>query len=93
MRIKAQRALQFEEQTANSDEVASEKFSEEEIVEENSEEEIQDNIADNANNQPRTLADYTNSTTSGCGSSIVWPIVEANTFELKPVLVQLVQQN
>ncbi|MED6198268.1 hypothetical protein PIB30_064547 [Stylosanthes scabra] len=36
-RVKAQRALQFEEQTANSDEDASEKFSEEEIVEENSE--------------------------------------------------------
>ncbi|MED6113131.1 hypothetical protein PIB30_068028 [Stylosanthes scabra] len=53
-RVKAQRALQFEEQTANSDEGASEKFSEEEIVEENSEEEIQDNMAENANNQ-RTI--------------------------------------
>ncbi|MED6200349.1 hypothetical protein PIB30_084190 [Stylosanthes scabra] len=59
-RVKAQRALKFEEQTANSDEGASENFSEEEIVEENSEEEIQDNMADNANNQRRTLADYTN---------------------------------
>ncbi|MED6220827.1 hypothetical protein PIB30_048591 [Stylosanthes scabra] len=79
-RVKAQRALQFEEQTANSDEGASEKFSEEEIVEENSEEEIQDNMADNANNQRRTLADYTNPTNSGCGSSIIWPTVVANTF-------------
>ncbi|MED6126926.1 hypothetical protein PIB30_083212 [Stylosanthes scabra] len=50
-RVKAQRALQFQEQTANSDEGASEKFSEEEIVEENSEKEIQDNMAENANNQ------------------------------------------
>ncbi|MED6171572.1 hypothetical protein PIB30_041868 [Stylosanthes scabra] len=91
IRVKAQRALQFEEQTANSDEGASEKFSEEEIVEENFEEEIQDNMVDNANNQRRTLADYTNPTTSGYGSSIIWPTVEANTFELKPALVQLVQ--
>ncbi|MED6112960.1 hypothetical protein PIB30_066564 [Stylosanthes scabra] len=49
-RVKAQRALQLEQQEANSDEGASEKFSEEEIVEENSEEEIQDNMADNGNN-------------------------------------------
>ncbi|MED6225668.1 hypothetical protein PIB30_095843, partial [Stylosanthes scabra] len=92
-RVKAQRALQFEQQEADSDEGASEKFSEEEIVEENSEEEIQDNMADNANNQRRTLADYTNATTASCGSSIVWPTVDANNFELKPALVQLVQQN
>ncbi|MED6199191.1 hypothetical protein PIB30_073629 [Stylosanthes scabra] len=69
--VKAQRALQFEQQEANSDEGASEKFSEEEIVEENSEKEIQDNMADNANNQRRTLADYTNPTTASYGSSIV----------------------
>ncbi|MED6116548.1 hypothetical protein PIB30_101299 [Stylosanthes scabra] len=92
-RVKAQRALQFEEQEENSDEGASEKFSEEEIVEENSEEEIQDNMADNANNHRRTLADYTNPTTASRGSSIVWPTVDANNFELKPALVQLVQQN
>ncbi|MED6176564.1 hypothetical protein PIB30_089457 [Stylosanthes scabra] len=89
-RVKAQRALQFEQQEANSDEGASEKFSEEEIVEENSEEEIQDNMADNANNQWRTLADYTNPTTASYGSSIVCPTVDANNFELKPALVQLV---
>ncbi|MED6166843.1 hypothetical protein PIB30_113301, partial [Stylosanthes scabra] len=83
-RVKSQRALFRERQEANSDEGASEKFSEEEIVEENSKEEIQDNMDDNANNQRRTLADYANPTTSGCGSSIVWPTVEANTFELKP---------
>ncbi|MED6141632.1 hypothetical protein PIB30_105335 [Stylosanthes scabra] len=89
-RVKAQRALQFDQQEANSEEGASEKFFEEEIVEENSEEEIQDNMADNANNQRRTLADYTNPTTTSCGSSIVWPTVDANNFELKPALVQLV---
>ncbi|MED6165228.1 hypothetical protein PIB30_097597 [Stylosanthes scabra] len=92
-RVKAQRALQFDQEEANSDEGASEKFSEEELVEENSEEEIQDNMADNANNQRRTLSDYTNPTTASCGSSIVWPTVDANNFELKPALVQLVQQN
>ncbi|MED6177057.1 hypothetical protein PIB30_094131 [Stylosanthes scabra] len=86
-RVKAQRALQFEQEEANSKEGASEKSSEEEIVEENSEEEIQDNIADNANNQRRTFADYTNPTTTSCGSSIVWPTVDANNFELKPALV------
>ncbi|MED6188135.1 hypothetical protein PIB30_083172 [Stylosanthes scabra] len=83
-RIKAQRALQFEQEEANSDEGASK---------ENFEEEIQDNMADNANNQRRTLADYTNPTTASCGSSIVWPTVDANNFELKPALVQQVQQN
>ncbi|MED6200687.1 hypothetical protein PIB30_087718, partial [Stylosanthes scabra] len=82
--VKAQRALQFEQGEANSDEGASEEFSEEEIVEENSEEEIQDNMADNANNQRKALADYTNPTTASCGSSIVWPTVDANNFELKP---------
>ncbi|MED6139806.1 hypothetical protein PIB30_087446 [Stylosanthes scabra] len=75
-RVKAQRALQFDQEEANSKEGASEKFSKEEIIEENSEEEIQDNMAYNANNQRRTLADYTNPTTASCGSSIVWlPII------------------
>ncbi|MED6176444.1 hypothetical protein PIB30_088278 [Stylosanthes scabra] len=76
-RVKAQRALQFEQQEANFNEGASEKFFEEEIVEENFEEETQDNMGDNANNQQRTLADYTNPTISSCGSSIVWPTVDA----------------
>ncbi|MED6187089.1 hypothetical protein PIB30_073018 [Stylosanthes scabra] len=39
-RVKAQRALQFDQEEANSEKGASEKSSEEEIVEENSEEEI-----------------------------------------------------
>ncbi|MED6201626.1 hypothetical protein PIB30_096897, partial [Stylosanthes scabra] len=92
-RVKAQRALQFEKEEADSEEGASEKSFEEEIVEENTEEEIQNNMADNANNQRRTLADYTNPTTTSCGNSIVWPTVDANNFEFKPALVQLVQQN
>ncbi|MED6126906.1 hypothetical protein PIB30_083004 [Stylosanthes scabra] len=86
--VKAQRALQFDLEEVNSEEGASEK-SEEELVEENTEEEIQDNMADNANNQRRTLGDYTNPTTTSCGSSIVWPNVDAKNFELKPALVQL----
>ncbi|MED6224071.1 hypothetical protein PIB30_080219 [Stylosanthes scabra] len=89
-RVKAQRTLQFDQEEVNSEEGASEKSiekelnTEEELVEENiEEEEIQDNMADNANNQRRTLADYTNPTTTSCGSSIVWPNVDANNFELK----------
>ncbi|MED6202208.1 hypothetical protein PIB30_103008, partial [Stylosanthes scabra] len=86
-RVKAQRNLQFEQEEVNSEEGTSENSFEEECIEE----EIQDNMADN--NQRRTLADYTNPTTTSCGSSIVWPNVDANKFELKPALVQLVQQN
>ncbi|MED6212220.1 hypothetical protein PIB30_081123 [Stylosanthes scabra] len=86
-RVKAQRALQFDQEEANSEEGASEKSFEEELVEENTEEEIQDNMADNENNQWRIFADYTNPTTTSCGSSIVWPTVDANNFELKPALV------
>ncbi|MED6215277.1 hypothetical protein PIB30_111935, partial [Stylosanthes scabra] len=88
-RVRAQRTLQFEQEEVNSEEGASENSFEEEFIEE----EIQDNMADNVNNQRRTLADYTNPTTTSCGSSIVWPNVDANNFELKPALVQLVQQN
>ncbi|MED6151328.1 hypothetical protein PIB30_081467 [Stylosanthes scabra] len=80
-RVKAQRSLQFDQEEANSEEGASEKSFKEEIVEENTEEEIQNNMADNANNQLRTLVDYTNPTTASCGSSIVWPTVDANNFE------------
>ncbi|MED6223749.1 hypothetical protein PIB30_077103 [Stylosanthes scabra] len=56
-RVKAQRALQFDQEKANSEEGAYEKSFEEEIVEENTKEVIQDNMANNANNQQRTLAD------------------------------------
>ncbi|MED6129288.1 hypothetical protein PIB30_106419, partial [Stylosanthes scabra] len=88
-RVKAQRILQFEQEEVNSEEGTSENSFKEECIEE----EIQDNMADNANNQRRTLADYTNPITTSCGSSIVWPNVDANNFEVKPALVQLVQQN
>ncbi|MED6227427.1 hypothetical protein PIB30_113373, partial [Stylosanthes scabra] len=40
-------------------------------------------------NQRRTIAGYQNPSTTSCGSSIVWPNVDANNFELKPALVQL----
>ncbi|MED6177108.1 hypothetical protein PIB30_094761, partial [Stylosanthes scabra] len=91
--IKTRRSLQFDKEEANSEEVVSEKSFEEELVEESIEEEIEDNMADNTNIQRRNLADYQNPTTTSCGSSIVWPTVDANNFELKPALVQLVQQN
>ncbi|MED6128978.1 hypothetical protein PIB30_103276, partial [Stylosanthes scabra] len=82
-RVRTQRSLQFDREEASSEEVVSEK---------SFEEQIQDNMADHTNHQRRTIADYQNPTTS-CGSSIVWPTVDANNFELKPALVQLVQQN
>ncbi|MED6117668.1 hypothetical protein PIB30_111946, partial [Stylosanthes scabra] len=81
-RVKAQRTLQFEKEEVNFEEGASENSFEEECIEE----EIQDNMADNANNQRRTLADYTNPTATSCGSSIVWPNVDATNFEIKPAL-------
>ncbi|MED6116587.1 hypothetical protein PIB30_101617, partial [Stylosanthes scabra] len=84
-RVKTQRTLQFEQEEVNSEEGAFENSFEEEFIEE----EIQDNMADN---QRRTLADYTNPTTTSCRNSIVWPTVDANNFELKPALVQLVQK-
>ncbi|MED6165853.1 hypothetical protein PIB30_103608 [Stylosanthes scabra] len=53
-----------------------------------------ENLNDNLNeNQRRTLGDYTIPTTDSCGSSIVRPTVAANNFELKPSLIQLVQQD
>ncbi|MED6165148.1 hypothetical protein PIB30_096790, partial [Stylosanthes scabra] len=41
----------------------------------------------------RTLGDYTIPSTASCGSSIIRSNVEANNFELKPSLIQLVQQD
>ncbi|MED6201042.1 hypothetical protein PIB30_091154 [Stylosanthes scabra] len=48
--------------------------------------------AEDRNEQRRTLRDYTIPSTASFGSSIVRPAVEANNFELKPSLIQLVQQ-
>ncbi|MED6154572.1 hypothetical protein PIB30_113828, partial [Stylosanthes scabra] len=82
-RVRTQISLQVDREEASSEDVVSEK---------SFEEEIQDNMADHTN-QRRTIADYQNPSTTSCGSSIVWPNVDANNFELKPALVQLVQQN
>ncbi|MED6123720.1 hypothetical protein PIB30_051981 [Stylosanthes scabra] len=54
-------------------------------------EEVEENMAaENNNAQRRTLGDYTIPSTTSCGSSIVRTTVEANNFELKPALIQLV---
>ena len=50
-------------------------------------------MADKNPPPPRTLGDYAIPTTDGCGSSIVRPPVQANNFEIKSAIVQLVQQN
>ncbi|MED6164131.1 hypothetical protein PIB30_086758, partial [Stylosanthes scabra] len=46
--------------------------------------------AEDRNAQRRTLGEYAIHSTASCGSSIVRPNVEANNFELKPSLIQLV---
>ncbi|MED6120690.1 hypothetical protein PIB30_023305 [Stylosanthes scabra] len=46
------------------------------------------------NNQNRvTLGQYINPTADSCGSTIRRPAIQANSFELKPSLIQLVQQD
>ncbi|MED6122154.1 hypothetical protein PIB30_037148, partial [Stylosanthes scabra] len=46
------------------------------------------------NNQNRvTLGQYINPTADRCGSTIRRPVIQANNFELKPSLIQLVQQD
>ncbi|MED6209363.1 hypothetical protein PIB30_053912 [Stylosanthes scabra] len=46
------------------------------------------------NNQNRvTLGQYINPTADSCGSTIRRPVIQANNFELKPSLIQLVQQD
>ncbi|MED6212972.1 hypothetical protein PIB30_088719 [Stylosanthes scabra] len=54
-------------------------------------EEVFDNMAAEGT-QVKTLGEYSVPTTASCGSSIVRPTVDANNFELKPSLIQLVQQ-
>ncbi|MED6163870.1 hypothetical protein PIB30_084200, partial [Stylosanthes scabra] len=84
-RVKFQRALQGNPSVGNSSEDFTEVFSDSE------EEVIQDNMADEEhNNQWRTLRDYITPTTVSCSSSVVRPAVEANNFELKLFLIQLV---
>ncbi|MED6167022.1 hypothetical protein PIB30_115107, partial [Stylosanthes scabra] len=44
-------------------------------------------------NQRRTLGDYATPSAEGCSTSITRPPIQANNFELKPSLLQLVQQD
>ncbi|MED6225599.1 hypothetical protein PIB30_095183, partial [Stylosanthes scabra] len=60
--VKFQKSLQRERQ-----EEVSQEFSEEEIHKEIFEEKIQDNMADESNNQRRTLGDFIIPTTVSCG--------------------------
>ncbi|KAK5772496.1 hypothetical protein PVK06_048785 [Gossypium arboreum] len=49
-------------------------------------------IAVNQNPAPRTMYDYAKPSLTGTESSIVRPTVAANTFELKPNTIQMIQQ-
>ena len=49
-------------------------------------------IAVNQNPAPRTMYDYAKPSSTGTGWSIVRPAVAANTFELKPNTIQMIQQ-
>ncbi|MED6141301.1 hypothetical protein PIB30_102017 [Stylosanthes scabra] len=44
-------------------------------------------------NQRVILGQYSQPTSEGCGSTILRPTIQANNFELKPSLIQLVQQD
>ena len=46
----------------------------------------------NQNPTPRTMYDYAKPSLTGTESSIVRPTVAANTFELKPNTIQMIQQ-
>ncbi|KAK5772178.1 hypothetical protein PVK06_048454 [Gossypium arboreum] len=46
----------------------------------------------NQNLAPRTMYDYAKPSLTGTKSSIVRPTVAANTFELKPNTIQMIQQ-
>ncbi|MED6116196.1 hypothetical protein PIB30_097873, partial [Stylosanthes scabra] len=63
-----------------------------EISSEEAFEEVFDNMAAEGT-QEKTLGEYFVPTTASCGSSIVRPTVDANNFELKPSLIQLVLQS
>ncbi|KAK5844638.1 hypothetical protein PVK06_000778 [Gossypium arboreum] len=49
-------------------------------------------IAANQNPAPRTMYDYAKPSLIGTESSIVRPAITANTFELKPNTIQMIQQ-
>jgi len=44
------------------------------------------------NNAPRTMYDYSKPHLTGAESSIVRPAIAANNFELKPNIIQMIQQ-
>ncbi|MED6141375.1 hypothetical protein PIB30_102821, partial [Stylosanthes scabra] len=65
----------------------------EEALEEEFEDKTGDNMAgDEDNNRGQKLADFSIPSAASCGSSVVRPAVDVNNFELKPSLIQLVQQ-
>ena len=49
-------------------------------------------MAENNNEQPRILRDFAIPTVNGANGSITRPAITANNFELKPALIQMVQQ-
>ena len=59
---------------------------------ENQENPLPSAIAANQNPAPRTMYDYAKPSLIGIESSIVRPAVAANTFELKPNTIQMIQQ-
>ncbi|MED6152112.1 hypothetical protein PIB30_088862, partial [Stylosanthes scabra] len=66
---------------------------EEAFEEEEFEDRTGDNMAANENNRGRKLADFSIPSAASCGSSVVRPAIDVNNFELKPSLIQLVQQD
>ena len=48
---------------------------------------------DDGRNQPRLLKDYAAPTVKGTTSSIRRPAIQANNFEIKPSLIQMLQQS
>ncbi|KAK5824559.1 hypothetical protein PVK06_019339 [Gossypium arboreum] len=59
---------------------------------ENQDNQLPPTIAANQNPAPRTMYDYATPSLIGTDSSIVRPTVAANTFELKPNTIQMIQQ-
>ena len=53
---------------------------------------VADNRNERGNDQPRTNFDFARPNLSGVSSSIVRPPVNANNFELKLAVIQMVQQ-
>lgn len=43
--------------------------------------------------QPRALRDYAMPSVIGNTSSIRWPAIQANNFEIKPTIIQMIQHS